>query len=68
VSVTSFADAAKTTIRDAGKLKAKMVSKGLTAARVRCPECPGKIHGRLRGRKNHLSFWCDGPCGRRMME
>ena len=63
-----FFDAIKSTIRDAGKLKAVMLEKGLTAARAKCPECGGEMQGRLAGPKKHMRFWCDGTCKRTMME
>ncbi|CAN7396733.1 hypothetical protein [Neorhizobium sp. LjRoot104] len=56
------------TITDGMKMKARMIEKGVTSARVKCPKCDGMLHARLAGRKNHLRFWCDGPCKRQMME
>lgn len=58
----------RSTIRDAIKLKARMMERDLTSAKVKCPECGGMLHGRLVGRKNHMRFWCDGTCKRQMME
>ena len=56
------------TITDGMKMKAQMVKKGVTSARVKCPKCDGMLHARLAGRKNHIRFSCDGPCKRQMME
>ncbi|MDR6818450.1 hypothetical protein J2X76_003627 [Neorhizobium sp. 2083] len=56
------------TITDGMKMKARMIEKGVTAARVKCPKCDGMLHARLAGRNNHIRFWCDGPCKRQMME
>ena len=56
------------TLTDGMKMKKQMLEKGITSARVQCPKCVGFLHARLAGRKNHLRFWCDGPCERQMME
>lgn len=64
----SFLDTLKTTLRDADKLKQVMLKRGLVKAKAVCPECGGMLQGRLSGRKNHMRFWCQGTCGRRMME
>lgn len=32
------------TLTDGMKMKAQMIKKGLTAARVRCPQCDGFLH------------------------
>ncbi len=56
------------TITDGMKMKTQMLKKGVNAARVKCPRCDGVLHARLAGRKNHIRFWCDGPCKRSMME
>ncbi len=56
------------TITDGMKMKAQMIKKGVTSARVKCPKCDGHLHARLSGRKNHIRLWCDGPCKRQMME
>lgn len=56
------------TITDGMKMKSQMIKKGVTSALVQCPKCDGMLHARLAGRKNHLRFWCDGPCKRQMME
>lgn len=56
------------TLTDGMKMKAQMLKKGISSARVQCPQCDGFLHARLAGRKNHLRFWCDGPCKRQMME
>lgn len=58
----------KSIITDAMKLKRQMLKRKIVAAKVKCPRCEGMLHGRLAGRKNHMRFWCDGPCDRRMME
>lgn len=57
------------TIEDAMKLKRVMLKKGMVRARAECPKCGGWLQGRLSGPpKNHMRFWCEGTCGRRMME
>lgn len=58
----------RSTFRDASKLKAVMLKRGLKAARARCPECGGELNGRLAGSRNHMRFWCAGTCKRSMME
>jgi hypothetical protein len=63
-----FMASVRSTIRDAVKLKAVMLRKGLREARAKCPECGGELHGRLAGARNHMRFWCDGTCNRQMME
>lgn len=63
-----FMASVRTTIRDAGKLKAIMLRRGLRQARAKCPECGGELHGALAGKRNHMRFWCDGTCKRQMME
>lgn len=63
-----FMASVRTTIRDAAKLKAVMLKNELRQARAKCPECGGEIHGSLAGSRNHMRFWCDGPCKRQMME
>jgi hypothetical protein len=68
MTATLFSRVIQTTLRDAFKLKARMLERNLISARVRCPECKGMLHGRLAGPKKHIRFWCDGPCGRQMME
>lgn len=65
---SSFVNTVRTTLRDATKLKAVMLKRGLTAAQAKCPECGGMLQGRLVGPKNHLRFWCQGICKRQMME
>ncbi|MCZ4501012.1 MAG: hypothetical protein JWQ74_3567 [Marmoricola sp.] len=67
-NVEQFTTHLRTTIRDATKLKARMQERNVKAARVKCPECNGMLHGRLVGRRNHMRFWCDGVCKRQMME
>lgn len=57
-----------TTLRDAVKIKAVMLEKGLTESRAKCPECEGELHMVLVGRKKHARFYCDGTCKRQMME
>jgi hypothetical protein len=50
------------------KLKAKMIKKGIKAARTPCTICnKGHLHMRLAGPKNHSRLWCD-VCDVRMME
>jgi hypothetical protein len=66
--VDLFTRTIESTLRDAFKMKARMLERGLTRAKVKCPECDGMLHGRLAGRKNHMRFWCDGDCQREMME
>ena len=68
MSDDEFMAAIRSTIRDAGRLKAVMLKRGLRAARAACPECGGTLHGALAGPRNHMRFWCDGPCKRQMME
>ena len=63
-----FENVIETTLRDAIKMKNVMLAKKLTQARALCPECEGELHGALVGRKNHMRFWCDGPCKRQIME
>lgn len=65
---SDFMKSVASTIRDAVKLKARMLERNLTSAKVICPECAGMLHGRLVGRKNHMRFWCDGACKHQMME
>jgi uncharacterized protein with PIN domain len=63
-----FMASIRSTIRDAGKLKAVMLKKGLRQARAKCPECEGELRGALAGPRNHMRFWCTGTCKRQMME
>lgn len=63
-----FMSTMRSTIEDASKMKSRMLERGVTAAKVKCPRCEGTIHGRLVGRRNHMRFWCDGDCQRQMME
>ena len=65
---SGFMASVRTTIRDAMKLKAVMLRRGLRQARAKCPECGGELHGSLAGKRNHMRFWCDGTCKRQMME
>jgi hypothetical protein len=44
------------TLTDGMKMKAQMIKKGISAARVQCPQCDGFLHARLAGRKQHLRF------------
>ena len=67
-SKDDFMATMRSTLRDATKLKSIMLNKGLRAARAKCPECSGEMHGRLAGHKNHMRFWCTGTCKRQMME
>ncbi len=64
----SISEKAGTTFRDGAKLKKVMLTRGLSRARAKCPECGGMLHGVLAGRRNHLHMVCDGPCRRKMME
>lgn len=66
--MTEFQDIIATTLRDAVKMKTKMLQAKLTKARAKCPECEGELHGRLVGPKNHMRFWCSGSCNRQLME
>lgn len=66
--MTEFQGVIATTLRDAVKMKTKMLEAGLTQARAKCPECEGELQGRLVGRKNHMRFWCSGSCKRQLME
>ncbi|TLX12097.1 hypothetical protein [Rhizobium sp. MHM7A] len=68
MSLSFDKEAILSTITDGMKMKAQMIKKGVTSACVRCPKCDGMLHARLAGRKNHIRFWCDGPCKRQMME
>jgi len=45
-----------------------MLKKGLRQARAKCPECEGELRGALAGPRNHMRFYCTGPCKRQMME
>lgn len=63
-----FMESVATTVRDASKLKRVMLRRGLRSAQAECPECDGMLQGRLAGKNNHMRFWCDGTCGREMME
>jgi ssDNA-binding Zn-finger/Zn-ribbon topoisomerase 1 len=68
MSLSFDKEAIMSTITDGMKMKAQMLKKGVTSARVKCPKCDGMLHARLAGRKSHIRFWCDGPCKRQMME
>lgn len=63
-----FLNAVATTLRDGIKLKQKMLAKGISSAWTVCPECGGKLQGRLVGRRKHMRLWCEGECKRSMME
>lgn len=65
---SDFMASIRSTIRDAGKLKAVMLKKGLRQARAKCPECEGELRGALAGPRNHMRFHCTGTCKRQMME
>ena len=65
---SDFMASVRSTIRDAGKLKAVMLKKGLLQARAKCPECEGELRGALAGPRNHMRFYCTGTCKRQMME
>jgi hypothetical protein len=58
----------RSTMRDAGKLKAVMVKKGLYAAKAKCPECEGFLVGTRSKYNGHIHMSCTGPCKRQMME
>jgi len=46
---SDFMASIRSTIRDAGKLKAVMLKKGLRQARAKCPECEGELRGAAAG-------------------
>ena len=65
---TAFMNTVRSTMRDAGKLKAAMVKKGLYTAKAKCPECEGFLVGTRSRHNGHLHMSCTGSCKRRMME
>lgn len=56
------------TLKKAMVMKKNMISKGIVAAKAKCPYCEGYWHGRLAGHKKHLHMACDGDCKAIMME
>jgi hypothetical protein len=67
-AMTDFLAWADKVLDAATKLKKVMQKKRITSAKAKCPMCAeGFLHGRLAGRKQHLSMWCDG-CTVQMME
>lgn len=55
-------------MRDALKMKAAMVKKGLFKAKAKCPECEGYLMATRAKSNGHIWMKCTGSCKRSMME
>ncbi len=55
-------------IDTATKFKRQMLKRGVRYGYTHCPQCAGKLIGRLAGPRNHLHMTCETPDCIRMME